>query len=560
MRNQKKDGSDYHADVAIAPIINESGVITHFVSVQEDVTEKHYALDKLAENERRFREMVEAAGTAFHFYSLTPDGRYQYASPNCLDWFGIDQDTIIGRNWLDVADWSAETIGRKSAVLRQSLAGSDAIPVSMEYTRNGEVRHMICYPHVVRDSRGRIVKLEGVSVDITDRIGLENKLRLAVEAAENANRTKSEFLSNMSHELRTPLNAVIGFGQILAHNPKEPLTPSQTKCVDRILTGGQHLLDLINEILDLAKIESGRVELTIEDVDVNDLLEECRSYVAPLVEPHGISLTITPCPGVTVRADRTRLRQILLNLFSNAAKYNRPLGRIDASGGLTADGAVAIVVADTGIGIPEGKREELFRPFSRLGQENSSIEGTGIGLTITKCLVEVMGGRIDFESIVGQGSTFRVRLPSSDMGSAAAAPPPARDRSMADGLCGTVVYVEDNPANIELMEMVFLGLDGVELLTASSGDIGLDLIKRTKPDLIILDLNLPEMDGFQILHRLRQMENSMRTPVIALTAAATERDRERGRQAGFDRYLTKPFAVDVLIGSVREVLEERLPR
>jgi signal transduction histidine kinase/DNA-binding response OmpR family regulator len=377
----------------------------------------------------------------------------------------------------------------------------------------------------------------------------------AVEAAESANRAKSEFLSSMSHELRTPLNAVIGFAQMLDFNPKEPLSAIQRKCVQRILGSGQHLLELVNEILDLSRIEEGRISLSIEAVKVNGLLEECCAQVQSLADRQDIRVGFIPCSGVLIRADYTRLRQVVLNLLSNAIKYNRPNGEVTI-GCRIADGAMAVIeVVDTGIGIPDGKRDSLFRPFSRLGQENSAIEGTGIGLTISKRLVELMGGSIGFDSVVGEGSTFRAELPLSLSTSSAADPSRANAAGIDGDMRGTVLYVEDNPANIELMEMVFTRLEDVALLSAPSGELGLELALTNRPDLIILDLNLPGMDGFEVLLRLRAREETRRIPVFALTASATRRDIERGQEAGFDKYLTKPFDVPALVEAVHTVLD-----
>jgi sensor domain CHASE-containing protein/CheY-like chemotaxis protein/nitrogen-specific signal transduction histidine kinase len=385
---------------------------------------------------------------------------------------------------------------------------------------------------------------------------IEEARRRAVEAAESANRAKSEFLSNMSHELRTPLNAVIGFAQMLEGNPREPLSAQQQKCVDRILKGGQHLLDLITEILDLSTIEAGRVDLLIEDVVVAGLLEECGTLIQSLATRRGVRVNLGSAEGLVVKADYTRLTQVLLNLLSNAIKYNRPEGGVDITCAPTEDGQVVLSVADTGLGIPEDKRGELFKPFTRLGQENAGIEGTGIGLTITKRLVELMGGAIDFDSVVGQGSTFRVTLPRSEAKAPVDQDHSAASGPQAQGLRGTVLYVEDNPANLDLMEMVFMGLEGARLLTASTGELGIELAREHRPDLILLDLHLPGVDGFEVLRQLRGMEETRHIPVFAMTAAATRRDMERGSEAGFDRYLTKPFIVADLLNGVRDVLKD----
>ena len=343
----------------------------------------------------------------------------------------------------------------------------------------------------------------------------------------------------------------------MEYNSKETLTPSQKKCVERILRGGQHLLELISQILDLSKIEEGKLELVIGDVAVDEIMRECLSFIQPQAERHGVSIRIALEPGLMVKADYTRLKQVLLNLLSNAVKYSRSDGQVDMSAKVSNDGTIAILVSDNGIGVPEARRDELFKPFCRLGRENSGIEGTGIGLTITKRLVELMDGDISLDCTTGIGSTFRVVLPLSQ----AVFPVNEIYGNMCepnvDGLSGTVVYVEDNPANVELMEMVISRIDGVSLLTAPSGELGVSLIRQARPDLVILDLNLPGIDGYEVLGRLRRTEGGKEIPVFALTAAATRSDINRGRQAGFAKYLTKPFTVDVLVNAIREVLAKR---
>ncbi|RAU21929.1 hypothetical protein CU669_11585 [Paramagnetospirillum kuznetsovii] len=553
VRNRKKDGTYYVADVSIAPISDDIGGISHFVIIQEDVTETLMAHEALAANEKRFRELVESAGSTFHFYSLAPDCSYLYASPNCVDWFGVDQESIVGKDWVDIARWSDESIGKMLRALQECQRGTIPTPVSLEFYLNGTSHHLISYPHPVKDTRGRVIKIEGLAVDVTERTKLERRLQVAVVEAESANQAKSDFLSSMSHELRTPLNAILGFAQMLDYSPKEPLSVSQKKCVDRILKGGQHLLEIINDILDLAKIESGRIDLHMEDIAFGDLVEECRSFVLPLAERQGIAIHIASFTDLTVRADYTRLKQVLFNLISNAIKYNRPNGRVDISCEPQSDSKVVVVVTDTGIGIPEREKSEIFQPFSRLGQESSGIEGTGIGLTITKRLVEAMNGSLDFTSTVGEGSVFRVTMPTSATASHSKDLLPAISRMPLDEIRGRALYVEDNPANIELMEMVFSRLPNVGLLTALCGERGLRLARITKPDLIILDINLPGMGGYEILQRLRDMDETKSTPVFAVTAAATQLDIERGCNAGFDKYMTKPYAIEALIDALREV-------
>jgi len=396
----------------------------------------------------------------------------------------------------------------------------------------------------------------GIRVDITE-------LKEAKEAAEEANQAKSDFLSAMSHELRTPMNAILGFGQMLEFNPKEPLTKAQKDCVDYILKGGQHLLVLINDILDLAKIEAGKVELSIEDVSSALILDECLPLIASMAEKRGIDISVPgPVAEVpSVRADYTRLKQVLLNLMSNAVKYNRKNGKVTISFEEAAGNMLRIAVTDTGEGIPEDQQSELFKPFSRLGAENSEIEGTGIGLVVSKNLIEIMNGAVGLKSEVGKGSTFWIELPLAqrDHGEAAATIAAATAQVEAEGrlpgMSGTLLYVEDNPENLELMELIVSRVEGLSMISTHTGELGIELARAEKPDVIILDINLPGMNGIEVLKKLRGYEDTKNTPILALSAAATERDIKKGMDAGFLKYLTKPIQVTDVVDAIKTALE-----
>lgn len=392
----------------------------------------------------------------------------------------------------------------------------------------------------------------GIFADITDLVA-------AREEADLANRAKSQFLSSMSHELRTPLNAVLGFAQMLEFNPKEPLTADQKHCVDHIMNGGQHLLELINEVLDLAKIESGTVTLSVEDVATHELLEECLTLVDGIARKGGITVHMTgdDRDWPPIHADYTRTKQIILNLLSNAIKYNRTDGSVFVESEPGENGMLRIIVRDTGPGIPEKLRDGLFEPFNRLGAESSEIEGTGIGLTITKELVEIMDGRVGVESVIGEGSTFWIDLPLSentDAVSGIVKQAASGTTDMAVDLSGRVLYVEDNPSNLKLMEMIFGRASGLKLTTAKSAEIGLELARAAKPDAILMDINLPGMDGYAALEELKKDPETSHIPVIAVTANATGRDLKKGKEAGFLEYLTKPVNVTELMAALHRAL------
>jgi len=392
--------------------------------------------------------------------------------------------------------------------------------------------------------------LDSMDTHLTERRNAEKALEGAREIADKANKAKSEFLSSMSHELRTPMNAILGFAQMLDYNPKEPLTAEQKKSVDHILKGGQHLLELINEVLDLARIEAGKMEMSIEDVSIRNVLDECLSLVHTMAENHGIEITVAEGlnNSVMIRADYTRSRQALLNLISNAIKYNCKNGKIAIGFDETSIGMLRISVADTGEGIPKDMLAELFQPFSRLGAENTEIEGTGIGLVITKQIIENMSGRINVESEVGKGTTFSIELPLSESEHALDTKLQMTEwgdtpQRLTD-VNGTILYVEDNPANLSLMEMVVERIKGLTMISAHNAELGLELAVNNKPEMIILDINLPGMDGFAALKKLQEMDATKDIPVIALSANAMSKDIQKGVDAGFKQYLTKPIKID----------------
>ena len=371
------------------------------------------------------------------------------------------------------------------------------------------------------------------------------ELEAARAIADKANRAKSEFLSSMSHELRTPLNAVLGFAQLLASD-KPPPTPSQLRSIDQILKGGWYLLQLINEILDLAMIESGKVTMSQESMGLSDVLKDCQAMVGPQAQKRGIQLVFSPMARpFFVHADRTRVKQVMINLLSNAIKYNRVGGSVTVTCGEGSDGMVRVSVADTGAGLSDEQIAHLFEPFNRLGQEEGGEEGTGIGLVVTKQLVELMHGSIGVDSAVGAGTTFWVELAASDepvLEMAAFGTSTYIDQQV-DAAPRTLLYVEDNPANLSLVEQLITRRPDLKLLTAIDGYAGIQLARTYQPDVILMDINLPGVSGFGCLKILQEDATTAHIPVMALSANAMPRDIEKGEEAGFFRYLTKPINV-----------------
>lgn len=404
-------------------------------------------------------------------------------------------------------------------------------------------------PHVMNGRRLTSAAIR----DVTERKRME-------EAVSAASAAKSEFLSSMSHELRTPLNAILGFAQLLQRDKKTPLTDRQRERIDHIVKGGEHLLNLINDVLDLSRIETGRVAISTEPVHVADVLAEVRATLAPMAERAGVTVSLVGGDDAlpSVKADRTRFAQILMNYGSNAIKYNRAGGTAVFSVERPAPGFVRIVVSDDGMGIPVERQNKLFMPFQRAGQETGPIEGTGIGLSISKRLAEFMGGRVGFRSAPSDGSSFWVDLPIHEevarpaplVAQAATATSTARGGSRP-----LVLYVEDNPANITFMKDLVETLDAFTLLTAPTAEIGVELARAQQPRVVLMDINLPGMSGLEALSLLKEWPETRDIPVIALTAAASERDRQRGEEAGFYRYLTKPVKVDELVEALESFIE-----
>jgi signal transduction histidine kinase/ActR/RegA family two-component response regulator len=417
---------------------------------------------------------------------------------------------------------------------------------AVDYVRETHGRWVRILERKTRD--GRIV---GVHTDISE-------LKRAQAAAEQANHAKSDFLSRMSHELRTPLNAILGFSQLLQFDRAKKLSSEQQEQVGHIHSGGQHLLNLINEVLDLSGIEAGRVSLSLERVSTAAMVADIRAAMGPLAQKTGIALTDRCDPDIAdVRADHLRLRQILLNLVSNAIKYNRPDGSVHLTAERHAEGGVRFAVSDTGLGIPLDRQDDVFKPFQRFGAEHTSIEGTGIGLAIAKRLVEAMNGSIGFESLPDKGMRFWVDLPAETEAACAAATPIGLAESpLPRSLRGrSVLYVEDNPANLKLVERIIGIVPGMRFLSSPTPRLGLDLAAAHCPDVIVLDINLPEMSGYEVLARLQMMPETRHIPVLALSAAAMPRDVQTGLAAGFFRYLTKPLDVPVFLAALNDALE-----
>ena len=477
---------------------------------------------------------------------------------------GYQTDELLGQPITGVfaagkaADGWEQSVGMLSGSSTESLTNME----SMFQKKDGGTIPVLFSVAPVQGRVGEPIGTVFVGSDLSERkqaeaalITARDQAEQAKDDAEEANRAKSQFLSSMSHELRTPLTAILGFGEILEGNPQEPLAPGQQEGVSYIVKAGEHLRTLIDEVLDLARIESGRLSLSLEPVLVGPVLLETFPIVEPLAATRRINLQdqTSTVHRQAVLADRNRLKQVLLNLLTNAIKYNREAGTVTLTAELAPERRLHLTVADTGSGLSAEQQALLFEPFERLGAEETGVEGTGIGLTITKRLMELMGGRIAVESVEGEGSRFTLDLPLT------VAPRGTEQvRRRRPGAVGavagepdrTVLYVEDNPAMQALVERILARRPQVRLLTAPQAQMGLELARAHRPDLIVLDINLPGMDGYEALAWLQRYEETRAIPVLALSANAMASDVKRGKAAGFLEYLTKPVDVAAFLAAI----------
>jgi PAS domain S-box-containing protein len=528
--------------------------------IRTDVTERKKAEAALAETEIRFRALIENSPAMITLKDL--EGHFIIANEAFKEMMGLSEIDIIGKTAVE-AGWPDDNHNEGVNKCRMQVIESQR-PLTQERdmrSPEGRMRPCIVTNFPVFNDANKVVAVGQILADITDLKNTEEALKNAKIVADEANRAKSDFLSSMSHELRTPLNAILGFAQLLESNSKERLTEIQAKSVDHIRNGGDHLLKLINDVLDLAKIESGKVDLSKEDVAVKDILRECISLVNNNAAELELSINHHYAfPGEPfIFADKTRLKQVLLNLLSNAVKYNTQNGKVTITCEKTPEGALRTRITDTGIGIAKEKQSEVFQAFNRLGAETTTIEGSGIGLMVTKRLVEEMGGVIGFESEVGKGSTFWTEFPlmklDKDDKDIEGGVEKDERVSKSKNLSGRILYVEDNQANVQLMEMIIGRIDGLTMISAPSAELGLDIAASEILDLIIMDINLPGLNGFQAFEKLKKMDQTLNTPVIALSANATRHDIEMGKNAGFHDYLTKPIDVAEIHNSIEIALK-----
>ena len=441
---------------------------------------------------------------------------------------------------------------------KEKAARGDFVEEYRVVRPDGEIRWIADRAYPIRNKDREVYRIAGIASDVTIRKEYEQALRQAREEAERANYSKSEFLSRMSHELRTPLNAILGFGQLLE---LEKLSADQDESIKHIVSAGRHLLDLINEVLDISRIESGQMTISLEPVRLSGLLRDAITLVKPLAQERKITLTSPEAEAldVYVAADRQRLKQVILNLLSNGIKYNRRNGEVRVlvhrSPGNNGDGdLVRLEVIDSGHGIPAEKLTQLFTAFDRLGAENTDVEGTGLGLALSKRLIELMNGRIGVESEAGRGSTFWIELRSTPNPLETLEPSTETDAPSICDVEATVLYIEDNRSNLRLVERILSRRPEIRLVSTGFGRSGVELAQSEKPDLILLDLHLPDIHGEEVLKLLRNKHTTGQIPVVVISADATPTQIQRLKTAGVQAYLTKPIEVPRLMKVLDEML------
>ena len=536
-------------------ILNEQGQPQHFLLMVEDISERkasEAALEKsrqdlhtaLLENQLIMDNSQDVICT------VSKEGNFLRLNAACEHLWGYKPSELVGRPYSTLVHPDDQL--KTSAASKKLLKTGKLTDFVNRYIRkDGRIVDVLW--SATWSQKDNIIFC--VAHDVTDRARIEKALREAKEEADRANHAKSDFLSRMSHELRTPLNSILGFGQLL---DRQSPTETQRTRIHYILGAGRHLLNLINEVLDISRIEAGTLQLSLEPVCIEEAISEALDLMRPLAAERSINLT---AEGVLdnatyVLADRQRLKQVLLNLLSNAVKYSALEGSVTLSFVASGNRFTRISVRDTGAGIPVDKLARLFTPFDRLGAEQSPVEGTGLGLALCQRLVHAMHGTIGVSSTLGNGSTFWLELPradsplqnlqSSNIGTA--------DGEVVAEETRRILYIEDNFANVTLVEQTLAERPSFELMTAMQGRVGLELARQHSPDLILLDLHLPDVPGWQLLAQLKADHLTRDIPVIVISADATSPQVKRLLSAGARSYLTKPIDIAEFFRVIDEVL------
>jgi PAS domain S-box-containing protein len=565
-RVRKKNGGYIWTEIRADATRDEQGWVTFVSGIAFDVTKQKQMQQALQLSEERHARILQSSNDGIWEWVLDQDG-FHYSS-RCWEHLGYTENHEAIAEGVDrMAAWRKrmhpDDLMQFDRIL--SLHIRKQGPFDVEYRIRGKDDRWFwirARGQMVFNEKGEPVRMSGSNMDITELKEAEERVIKAKEDAENASQAKSEFLSSMSHELRTPLNAILGYSQIMAMD--ESLSPTQRAHISEITRAGDILSRLIKDCLDLARIEAGHLDFIYKSLAPCDLIQRCLGMVQNLAAKRNISLVFHPgnFSTTTITSDQTRLEQILLNLITNAVKYNRDRGRVNIACAIEADTYFRILVQDTGKGIAQEKQRQIFQPFNRLGEENSKTEGSGVGLVITQRLIQQMGGRIDFSSQEGVGSRFWIDIPLRQelvinpiATEKTALPAEINNYELEIGGNRRILYVEDSPSNQRLMEHLLSRLPQLELQLAGDALKGLFYARTEHPDLIIMDINLPGMDGFEALEVLQSDLATAHIPVIALSANAMSHDIEKGLKAGFVSYLTKPLEFGLLIEVLNRCLK-----
>jgi PAS domain S-box-containing protein len=559
----RKDGSRFPAVVSVTALRDDDNAIIGYLLIGTDNTarkqieaEQKKLDQRLRDQQFYTRSLIESNIDAI--ITTDPSGIIADANKQMETLTGCTRDELIGAPFKNYFT----DPGRAEASIKRVLSEKKLSNYELTVRAMDGKETVVSFNASTFYDRDR--KLQGVFAaarDVTERKLMDRELENAKSVAEKANLAKSDFLSSMSHELRTPLNAILGFAQLLEGSSPPP-TDAQGVKLNQIIKAGWYLLELINQILDLAVIESGKLLLSRESVSLIDVMLECQAMIEPQARKRDIHINFLPFDtSWFANADRTRVKQVLINLLSNAIKYNREHGTVEVACSMNNPERIRISVKDSGKGLSAEKLAQLFQPFNRLGQETGTEEGTGIGLVVTRQLIELMGGKIGVKSTVDAGSEFWIELARDVMPQLAAEDIlhtelalPVQGIAHRNPPRHTLLYVEDNPANMMLVEQIIENHPHITMLSARDGNLGIALARAHLPDMILMDINLPGMNGFQALKLLREDPKTKHIPVIAISANAMPRDVEKGMEAGFFRYITKPIKVSEFMYALSDAL------
>ena len=559
----RKDGSRFPAVVSVTALRDIDNVIIGYLLIGTDNTARKQVEAEQMKLDQRLRDqqfytrsLIESNIDAL--MTTDPAGIITDVNKQMEALTGCTRDELIGAPFKSYFTDPA----RAEAGIKLVLSNKKVTDYELTACARDGKETVVSYNATTFYDRDRTLQgVFGVARDVTERKRFEQALQetnvemeSAKSAAEKANLAKSDFLSGMSHELRSPLNAILGFAQLMATASPTP-SDLQKESITQILQAGWHLLKLINEILDLSVVESGKVSLSLEPVSLSAVLSECQTMMEAQAQQRGIRMTFPQFEQPSfVWADQTRLKQVVINLLSNAIKYNQANGQVTVNFTVISSDRIRISFIDTGAGLTPEKKAQLFQPFNRLGQEAGSVAGTGIGLVVTKQLVELMGGFLGADSTLGDGSVFWFELRSTPAPELKLVSPELPLIKLAirpiDAPQKTLLYIEDNPANMKLVERLIDRRDDIKLLTAVNGSLGIELAKSSLPDVILMDINLPGISGIEALKVLREDAATAHIPVVAISANAMARDIEVGQQLGFIRYLTKPIVVEEFMATL----------